>query len=359
MRFTTTCRAWLPWSLLSALSLAVLAACGGSSVPGSDDDAGPTNPPGPGSVTITSWSPDAPYWGDELVLEGSGFSPIPAENHVWFPKGAGSCGSNVDTTAAVVLAASATQLRVRVPYNAPPLTQAHPQNCGVGRIRVIVGDAMAQTPLIDFEVPPRIRGWRSPDGTNIGRAEWSVELQVDGLDPVVESNVITINGAVVPPSPRSQNGPIPGWLLGDVEFTIPSVAAPGIGGVSALDTVTVQVTVAAKGRTARAPLLLRRYAPVHVDSVRVVLVPQATPGAPDSPEFTVWVRNLYGPVEHVWTRFGSTTNFRDTLAIDGIYSGPLTFGPPPGTTSGNYSVRLRLTRFGSGPSYDLGNATVP
>lgn len=121
---------------------------GGSNTPGG------TNPAGP---TITSVSPATPYWGDTITIRGTGFSATPSANHVWFRKLLQLCFSNSDTTAQTVVSATATELRVRLPYNALPLTSTHPQNCRSGSVRLSVAGRSVESAPITFLVPPQAR----------------------------------------------------------------------------------------------------------------------------------------------------------------------------------------------------------
>ena len=342
--------------LLASLTLLSVACSGGNSPAGPTTPTPPTPPTpptAPGAPTISAVSPTNPYYGDTITVTGAGFSATAAANHVWFRKLSAQCGSNTDTTARPVVSASPTQLRVIVPYNPPPETQSHPQNCPSGSVRVSVGGPSGESAPITFYVPPRIRRWTAADGTGIGRAEQSVELQVDGLNPDSTANNIVVNGVAIAPSLIfDQIGPnLTG--AGSVKFTLPSETAVAVGGVSVNDTASVPVSVTIRGRTANATLFMRRYAPVHIDSTRVVLVAQATPGAPDAPEVRVFVRNFFGPVEARWTRVGQTTAVASALGINAPFTGVIAFGPPTGLTTGSYNVSLRVTRFESAQIYNL------
>jgi hypothetical protein len=340
--------------LLASLTLVGVACSGGNSPAGPTTPTPPTPPTTPGAPTISAVSPTNPYYGDTITVTGTGFSATAANNHVWFRKLGGSCGANSDTTARTVVSATTTQLVVVVPRNLPPLTQFHPQNCLSGSVRVSVGGPSGESAPITFLAPPRIRSWTAADGTGIARAEQSVELQVDGLNPDSTANTIVVNGVTITPDRiTDQNGPLPPWGLGTVRFTLPSATAVGSGGISVNDTATVPVSVTIRGRIATAPLMMRRYAPVHIDSTRVVLVAQATPGAPDSPEVRVFVRNFFGPVEARWTRVGQTTAVASALGINAPFTGVIAFGPPTGLTTGSYNVSLRVTRFESAQIYNL------
>ena len=100
-----------------------------------------------------------------------------------------------------------------------------------------------------------------------------MELPVDGLNPDSTANNISVNGVAISPSLIfDQNGPIPGWGTGWVRFTLPPETAVAQGGTGINDTATVSVSVNIRGRSASADLVMRRYAPVHIDSTRVVLV---------------------------------------------------------------------------------------
>lgn len=63
-----------------------------------------TSPPPNDEITIESWSPERPEFGDEITINGKGFNPDTALNVVEF----GGAGASI-------IAASATQLKVIVP----------------------------------------------------------------------------------------------------------------------------------------------------------------------------------------------------------------------------------------------------
>jgi len=345
-----------------AVVLGAFGCGGGSNAPTlADRDDTPTPPTPPAqAVVITSWSPTNPYWGDTITLSGSNFGTTPGAHHVWFRNTRyGVCGlTSQDTSAATVVSASPTQLRVLIPYNPPPLTQKHPQNCETGHVRVHTGGRTGESAEITYRIPPRIRWWTNADGTSIARATQQVEVQVDGLASDTSLNRLTVNGYAIPSSIITQQGPNLGSGAGYLRFIMPAQATPGDdpSATSAQDIAQVPVSLTVRGRTFTQPLTIRRFAPVFVDSVRSVLVPQATPGAPDAVQMTFWVRNFYGPAEHRWVRSTGGAVYADAIGVGTYpYSGPITFSQPPGIESGAYTVSLRITRFSPPQSWSAPN----
>lgn len=354
-------------SWLVAVSLVGYGCGGGNSTPtGTDDNNTPTPPAPPAAaLTITAWTPTNPYWGDTITLTGTNFGATPAAHHVWFRNTRHSaCGlSASDTTSATVVSANPTQLRVVIPYNAPPITQKHPQNCENGVVRVHSGGRTGESAEITYRIPPRIRRWTNADGTSIARATQQVEVQVDGLASDTALNTITVNGYTIPREITTQAGPNPGSGAGFLRFVMPALATPGDdpAATSALDIAQVPVQLTVRGRSYTEQLTIRRFAPVSVDSVRSVLVPQATPGAPDAVEVTFWVRNFYGPAEHRWVRTTGGAVYSDAIGIGTYpYTGPVIFSQPTNIEPGTYTVSLRITRFSPAQVWSAPNSiSVP
>jgi len=346
--------------------LVILTACGGGGSPTGTGGPGTPSATGP---TITSVSPETPFWGDTVTIRGTGFSTTPSANHVWFRKLISLCFSNSDTSAQTVVSATATELRVRVPYNALPLTSLHPQNCRSGSVRLSVAGRSVESAPITFLVPPQVRRWTSADGTTIARGSVGVTIPINGLSSDPEQNVLTVNGVVIPASIRTQSGPNGGTGVGSVTFTMPDGVSPG-GGTSFSDITVVPVRIQVNGRSADSSMTMRRYPPMRMDSVRSVLVPQLTPGAPDSRQVTAYVRNYFGPAEAVWQRATSGTplevigsvQFAGDTTGNGFFSGPAVMLSPDGTSGAQWYVTIRITRFGTGsPAVQLptGPYSVP
>lgn len=335
--------------------LVLLAACGGGNSPtgtGGSGGSGGTTPPTGSGPTITSVSPATPYWGDIVTIQGTGFSTTPSANHVWFRKLSSLCFSNSDTSAQTVLSATTTQLQVRVPYNELPLTSLHPQNCRSGSVRLSVAGRSVESAPITFLVPPQVRRWTSADGTSIARGGVGVTIPINGLDADPDNNTITVNDVLIPANIRTQVGPNSGTGVGSVAFTLPVSTSPG-GGTSFTDVASVRVRVTVGSRSADSMMTMRRYPQMHMDSVRSVLVPQATPGMPDSRQVTAFVRNYFGPAEAVWQRAtaGSpaevigTVQFTGDTTAAGFYNGPATMLSPEGTAGAQWFVSIRILRF--------------
>ena len=101
-------------------------------------------PPGGsgGDLSISSASPEYTFWGDELTINGTGFSTKKTDNFVWVD-GISSCGSaSKDSNGwkkAEVVSATATQLKIKIPYallNQPQGDRPCGNDNGVVRITV-------------------------------------------------------------------------------------------------------------------------------------------------------------------------------------------------------------------------------
>lgn len=102
---------------VTVLTLLLIASCGKPK----DDDEGPG--PGPGGnndpATITSISPEFIFWGEQLTINGTGFSTTKTDNFVWIISD-DDCGTNpqdsTDWKKAEVVSATATKLIIKVPH---------------------------------------------------------------------------------------------------------------------------------------------------------------------------------------------------------------------------------------------------
>lgn len=145
-----------------------------------DDDPGQQPPPPPGGsgdVTITAVEGGHMFWGDEMIITGTGFSATKAENIVKLTKlSLNFCGLNYTSEAGGVieiLSASTTQLKVKIPYkeiNGNPV-------CGPERatLEITVNGKTAQKEGVEFNALPWIGafnyhyGWFDiPSVTRIG-----------------------------------------------------------------------------------------------------------------------------------------------------------------------------------------------
>src|SRR6185503_12454050 len=74
-----------------------------------------------GNLSISGTSPEYPFWGDELTINGTGFSSTKSENYVWID-GSNPCSSNGSRDSAgwrkaEIISATSTQLKIKVPYD--------------------------------------------------------------------------------------------------------------------------------------------------------------------------------------------------------------------------------------------------
>ncbi|MBL8167827.1 MAG: hypothetical protein JNJ50_06725 [Acidobacteria bacterium] len=91
-----------------------------------------TPPPTPGSLQINSLNPGQALAGDELIINGNGFSSAAADNQVFLVDASGN------EVAAQMVAATGTQLRARVPFGSAT---------GNVRVRTPQGEAQSPAPL--------------------------------------------------------------------------------------------------------------------------------------------------------------------------------------------------------------------
>lgn len=120
---------------------------------------------GGGNLSIASTSPDYAFWGQELTINGAGFSTTANENIVYV-KGNKSCDPDTTWQKATVVSATATKLVVKVPFVKRP----NGVLCGNdwGRVRVTVGSkSVLRDDAVKFVGPPEI-GLCNPYGVTIG-----------------------------------------------------------------------------------------------------------------------------------------------------------------------------------------------
>lgn len=151
-----------------------------------------TTAPAPG---ITSFAPSSAYTGQEVILYGSNFSTTPADNSVRFN---GVLGT--------VTAATATELKVRVPANAVS-----------GPIQVTVNELTGTSPTNFTYIPPPSIINFNPPATSVGQ---QVTINGSGFNATAGNNLVKFNGTyatvntasttqlVVTVPPGATDGPI-------------------------------------------------------------------------------------------------------------------------------------------------------
>lgn len=139
----------------------IIAACSKSN----DDDDNPGGGGGGGNMSISSTSPAYVFWGQELTINGAGFSTNANENIVYI-KGNHACDPDTTWQKAAVVSASATKLVVKVPFIKKP----NGVLCGNdwGRVRVTVGSkSVLREEAVKFVGPLQI-SLCHPYGITIG-----------------------------------------------------------------------------------------------------------------------------------------------------------------------------------------------
>jgi hypothetical protein len=146
------------FSYLSYLLILLSTACS----KGSKDDNNPGGGGG-GNLSITSFSPEYVFWGDNVEINGTGFSTNKTDNYVWF-QGDGSCGSAYNDSSGwrkgEVLSASATKLVVKTGWT---IDGTIPCGHSYAAIRIIVNGKRAESPThvryMGFPVPAGFCYW--------------------------------------------------------------------------------------------------------------------------------------------------------------------------------------------------------
>lgn len=165
-------------ALLKKPSFAMILMVGIALSCSNDNDPNPPPPPGGDEVTITSVEGGNMFWGDEMIITGTGFSATKAENIVKFTKVslAQFCDLNYTSeTGGVIeiLHATTTQLRVKIPYKEINNTPV----CGPERatLEITVDGKTAKKEGMEFNALPYIGefnyhyGWFDiPSVTRIG-----------------------------------------------------------------------------------------------------------------------------------------------------------------------------------------------
>jgi hypothetical protein len=82
-----------------------------------DDGKEPDDDMPAGSVSVSSFSPEFPIWGDMITIKGKGFGTKKDEIEVFFP---GTSTTVESKTKGEVMEVSDTQLKVKIPYHTKP-----------------------------------------------------------------------------------------------------------------------------------------------------------------------------------------------------------------------------------------------
>jgi hypothetical protein len=198
---------------------------------------------GGGNVTISSFSPETVFWGDEVTINGNGFSTNKSDNYVWF-FGDGNCGSSYnDSTGwrkAEIVSASATKLIVKMPWTVDADIPCGHTNA---LIRVIVNGKRAESATqvkgMGFAVPAGFCYWYggayyAPGAIRVGDSAM-LEFAGHGLSNLISSgNVsklrLSVDGAPVPakfrPGISGCDSRAVSFILDANEFGDPSKCEP-------------------------------------------------------------------------------------------------------------------------------------
>ncbi|MFN8652190.1 MAG: hypothetical protein U0133_09840 [Gemmatimonadales bacterium] len=159
---------------------------------------------GGGNVTVSGWNPAIPYLGDTVVITGTGFSTVPGENVVKLGSCAPAC-SAASPFAFTVVAATATQLTVAIPWNYPSGLKP-----AAARIKVVVnGDSVTTADTMFFKFPPRFLAVTNLDfggapsyavrgGDRIQISAWGVVPSKSDMALTVNGQAATIDSVIAP-----------------------------------------------------------------------------------------------------------------------------------------------------------------
>jgi hypothetical protein len=112
----------------------------------------PPPPPNTSGFTITSASPQYPYWGDELTIKGNGFSTNKNDYSFRFLGNVIDCNLN----AFELISATTTELKIKIPIG----NNSNGKRCGPGSELVIItaNGKSDTTDVINFLGWPRLQG---------------------------------------------------------------------------------------------------------------------------------------------------------------------------------------------------------
>ena len=205
----------ITWAVL-LITLTVINACKKNSNDDNNSNNNNNNGNAGGQLTITSTSPEFPFWGDDLTITGTGFSSNKSENFVWMAgtRGCSSSSSNDSTgwRKAEIISATATQLKIRVPYDILKQAQGD-RPCGddYGNIHITVKGKTVVSKTIKMISLPALYEFRNTSSPNAVRpgfeamldAMVSPHLQAAGYGDKIR---ISAEGKIIPIQSYSGTG---------------------------------------------------------------------------------------------------------------------------------------------------------
>lgn len=152
------------------------------------------------AVKITSYSPETPYWGDEITITGEGFSSAKSDMQIWFP------GMRLirDFAEGEILEASPTKIKVKTPYrtrvNADGKEEPYDNN-GTSSIVIKVKGKEEYSTADQFvryrAIPHIVRGFTYKyNGEFMPGGQF--ELRGMGLGTDKAQGILSVNGISVP-----------------------------------------------------------------------------------------------------------------------------------------------------------------
>lgn len=134
--------------------------------PNNNNNNNPNNPPVAAKVEITGTSPEYLFWGEELTINGSGFSSKLEDNFVWIKQevaALGTCLGESPTDSlgwrkATIVTATPTSLKIKIPYKTAAQNDGK-RPCGAitPRVSVTVGKSTAVSQPLKLIGLPFIR----------------------------------------------------------------------------------------------------------------------------------------------------------------------------------------------------------
>lgn len=335
---------------ITAMVLLSLACGGGGTGPSNNGGGGG----GGGNVTISGISPASPYLGDTVTISGSGFSTVPSENLVKLASCAPTC-SPASPFAMTVLTATATQLKVAIPWNYPSGLKP-----GAALLKVIVnGDSAITADTVYFKFPPVILSVINHDfgaaPAYAVRGGDLIQISLYGVLPDKNQMTVTVHGS---PFPIDSVRPAPFGLEGGgaIFARLPVEVYPaGYQPTDIInDTAYVQLGISIRGRHDTLTYRAWRFPKSRIDQSV-----SGTYSFGTSAPAEVTGSNMPGPFAIV---FAPTDTLR-TIRTVGIQAcqdlcDVVPFTIPGDLAPGGWFVHLKFERLVGEPTHLVGQITM-
>jgi hypothetical protein len=295
--------------------------------------------------------------GDTILIHGTGFSTVAAENTVRLAQCRAVCSTS--DFKPTVVSASATTLRVALPW-----TPGGAPGAGTFKVKVKTDSAVAASEAI-FRWPATIQWIENKDYGSAGwmRADDQIHMLVFGLGAAATQPTLSVNGKAVAGITMQKNGAAGLESSVLLKFTTPKDIYPATDPATDLtDTATVTVTMTAQGNTVSRRFAAFRFPRSSVFTATyaksyTTIQDSASPAS--AKEITVTGKNMVGPVELVYTVAGAPqlTIVKSTDCGLGQLCDAATGGVPT-TSTGQWNVFARYARFSTSVAFPAGTIYI-